>query len=198
MKIKIGVMGSATEKLTHKQKQKAIELGQAIADKDCIVITGACPGLPHLAAKGAKQKGGLVIGISPGLSLVEHVHKYDAPTKHHDILIYTGSGLMGREVVNIRSSDVVIIIGGRSGTLGEFAIAYDEGKLIGVLQDTGGIADQIDVLLDICRIKDTGAKVITDTDPKKLVARLTKLYQKEFKRHGSIFDDYESKSYLRG
>ena len=36
---------------------------------------------------------------------------------------------MGREVVNIRSSDVVIIIGGRSCTLGEFSIAYDEGQV---------------------------------------------------------------------
>jgi predicted Rossmann-fold nucleotide-binding protein len=46
---------------------------------------------------------------------------------------------MGREVVNIRSSDIVLIVGGRSGTLGEFSIAYDEGELIGVLLDTGGI-----------------------------------------------------------
>jgi predicted Rossmann-fold nucleotide-binding protein len=50
---------------------------------------------------------------------------------------------MGREVVNIRSSDVVIIIGGRSGTLGEFSIAYDEGKLIGILIGTGGITSEI-------------------------------------------------------
>ena len=37
-----------------------------------------------------------------------------------------GSGLMGREIENIRSCDVVIFAGGRSGTLGEFAIAFDE------------------------------------------------------------------------
>lgn len=198
MKIKIGVMGSATEKLTKKQKQKAIELGRAVGRHDCIMVTGACPGLPHLAAKGAKQVGGMVVGISPALSLVEHVKKYDAPTKHHDLLIYTGSGLMGREVVNIRSSDIVVIIGGRSGTLGEFSIAYDEGKLIGVLQETGGIADQIDIILDICRIKDTGAKVICHTDPQKLVARVLKIYRQDFKKHGSIFDDYESKSFEKG
>ena len=197
MKIKIGVMGSATEKLTKKQKRKAIALGRAIAEKDCLLVTGACPGLPHLAAKGAKQLNGMVIGISPGLSLHEHVKKYDAPTKHHDVLIFTGSGLMGREVVNIRSSEIVIIIGGRSGTLGEFAIAYDEGKLIGVLQDTGGIADQIEVILDICRIKQTGAKVLTDTDPQRLVARLLRIYRREFKRQGSVFDNYESKAFTK-
>ncbi len=197
MKIKIGVMGSATEKLTRQQKSKAIALGRAISQRDCLLITGACPGLPHLAAKGAKQVGGFVIGISPGLSLVEHVKKYDAPTKHHDLLIFTGSGLMGREVVNIRSSDIVVIIGGRSGTLGEFAIAYDEGKLIGVLQDTGGIADQIETILDICRIKQTGAKVVLDTDPERLIKRVLRVYQREFRRHTSIFDNYESKAFKK-
>ena len=50
---------------------------------------------------------------------------------------------MGREVTNIRSSDMVIILKGRSGTLGEFDIAFDEGKLTGVLQGSGGITDQI-------------------------------------------------------
>lgn len=73
----------------------------------------------------------MVVGISPGLSLEEYV------------LIYTGSGLMGREIENIHSSDIVVIVGGRSGTLGEFAIAYDEGRLIGVLTGSGGIADAI-------------------------------------------------------
>ncbi|MFZ5593982.1 MAG: hypothetical protein ACOY4D_06955 [Pseudomonadota bacterium] len=37
-------------------------------------------------------------------------------------------------------------MGGRSGTLGEFAIAYDEGKLIGVLQGSGGITEKIPIL----------------------------------------------------
>src|SRR5581483_4517760 len=133
MPLKIGVMGGATGLITREQMEKAHELGRAVAQNGCVLITGACPGLPLAAACGAKQAGGLVVGISPGLSLDEHLHKYHSPAEFHDVLIYTGSGLMGREVVNIRSSDMVVIIGGRSGTLGELAIAYDEGKLIGVL-----------------------------------------------------------------
>ncbi len=85
----------------------------------------------------------------------------------------------------------------RSGTLGEFAIAYDEGKLIGVLQDTGGIADQIETILDICRIKQTGAKVVLDTDPERLIKRVLRVYQREFRRHTSIFDNYESKAFKK-
>ena len=129
---------------------------------------------------------------------MEHVKKYDAPTKHHDVLIFTGSGLMGREIVNIRSSEIVVIIGGRSGTLGEFAIAYDEGKLIGVLEGSGGISNHMPELLRICKGKNTGAKVIFEKNPPKLINRLLSLYRKEFKKHGSVFDDYESKGYARG
>ena len=195
MNLAIGVMGSASGVAEPALEARLEDLGRAVARSGCTLITGACPGLPYAAVRGAKGVGGLVVGISPGLSLIEHVKKYDAPTKHHDLLIFTGSGLMGREVVNIRSSEIVVIIGGRSGTLGEFAIAYDEGKLIGVLQDTGGIADQIEVILDICRIKQTGAKVIMDNDPKKLVARLLRIYHREFKKHASVFDNYESKAF---
>jgi hypothetical protein len=52
---------------------------------------------------------------------------------------------MGREIENIRSCDVIIFAGGRSGTLGEFAIAYDEAKVIGVLEGTGGITEHLKI-----------------------------------------------------
>jgi hypothetical protein len=159
MKLKVGVMGSATGKLSKNQKELAYELGRAIAQNDCITITGACPGLPLESAKGATEAGGLVVGISPALSEWEHVNLYSSPVSYHDVLIFTGSGLMGREVVNIRSSDIVIIIGGRSGTLGEFSIAYDEGKLIGVLLGTGGIAAEIRNIVKKIR-KRTGARIL--------------------------------------
>lgn len=91
------------------------------------------------------------------------------------MIVYTGSGLMGREIENIRSCDAVVIGGGRSGTLGEFAIAYDEAKLIGVLEGTGGIADHIDELVDVIN-KDTGAIVIGNSDPVELVRLLENEY----------------------
>jgi uncharacterized protein (TIGR00725 family) len=136
-----------------------------------VLVTGACPGLPLAAACGAKQAGGLVVGISPGMNLEEHLGKYASPTAFHDVLVYTGSGLMGREVVNIRTSDVVVIVGGRSGTLGELAIAYDEGKPIGVLTGMGGISDMVPDILAACR-KQTGSRVVYEADPDRLVEEL--------------------------
>ena len=174
MKLKVGVMGSASGKLSPIHVKMAYDLGCAIAEMDCITITGACPGFPLEAARGASHKGGLVIGISPALSEREHIEKYQSPIAYHDVLIYTGSGLMGREVINIRSSDIVIIMGGHSGTLGEFSIAYDEGNLIGVLLGTGGIASQIESIVKVIQ-KKTGAKVMYESDPYALLKKTRRL-----------------------
>lgn len=185
MKLKIGVMGSASGKLSKAHKKIAYELGCAIAEKDCITITGACPGLPLEAAKGASEKGGLVVGISPALSEIEHTEKYHSPIAYHDVLIFTGSGLMGREVVNIRSSDIVIIMGGHSGTLGEFSIAYDEGNLIGVLLGTDGIASEIKNIIKFIK-KKTGAKVMYESNPHILLENLIDYYFKKHCKHPDI------------
>ncbi|MEO2090333.1 MAG: YHS domain-containing protein [Gemmataceae bacterium] len=185
--LKIGVMGGASGSMTPAHLDTAEALGRAIARSGCVLITGACPGLPLAAARGAKAAGGTVVGISPGLSLDEHVYKYRSPAEYHDILVFTGSGLMGREVDNIRTSDIVVIVGGRSGTLGELAIAYDEGKLIGVVTGTGGISDMVKDILAACA-KETGARVLYDPDPERLVAELIRVYRTEHYRQPSCFE----------
>lgn len=172
----VGVMGSASGDIDPSVAARARAVGRAIARAGCTLVTGACPGLPQEAVLGAAAFGGLVLGISPALSEQEHVERYASPTDGFAALIYTGSGLMGREVVNIRSSDIVIVIGGHSGTLGEFAIAYDEGRLIGVLTGTDGVADLVGELVGRLA-KDTGAKVLFDPDPDRLVARLLEYYR---------------------
>lgn len=182
----IGVMGSAGGRLNQEVRQRSFDLGVAIAQAGCALITGACPGLPYDTARGAKSAGGLSIGISPALSRSEHVLRYKSPVEAFDVIIYTGSGLMGREVDNIHSSDIVIIIGGRSGTLGEFAIAYDEGKLIGILAHSEGIADDLPGIVPKLR-KQTGAHIVYEADPAKLVARCIELYHKEHYKHPSVF-----------
>jgi metallo-beta-lactamase family protein len=171
----IGVMGSATDDVSDIAKAKARRLGQVIAAEEAVLLTGACPGLPHECVMAAKELGGMTIGISPALDRREHVQRYGSPVDGYDVIIYTGSGLMGREVTNIRTSDIVVIVGGRSGTLGEFAIAYDEGKLIGILQGSGGLTEHIDTILRICD-KETGAKLIFDEDPERLMAALLAAY----------------------
>mgnify|MGYP002624514177 FL=1 len=93
---------------------------------------------------------------------------------------------MGREVVNIRNSDIFIFIGWSSVTLGELAIAYDEGKLIGVLTETGGITHLVKDILEACN-KQTGASVIYGSDPQKLIDELLEAYRTEHFRRPSCF-----------
>jgi len=194
MRLTIGAMGSASDENPEAAAGKAYALGQAIGRRGFIVITGACPGLPYECARGARSAGGLSVGVSPALSLDEHVHKYLSPSDVYDVLIYTGSGLMGREVTNIHSSDMVVILGGRSGTLGEFAIAYDEGKLIGVLEGTGGITDRIREIVGSFT-KETGARLIFESDPDALIVKLADAYMaSHYKRPSCFCDEFASAS----
>src|SRR5262245_51268648 len=186
MKLTIGVMGASGGAPADEVCQRAYRLGEAIAERDAVLVTGACPGLPHEAVRGAKAKGGLVVGISPALSIDEHRGKYRSPVEGFDVLGYTGSGLMGREITSIRSCDIVVIAGGRTGRLGEFAIAYDEGCLTGVLTGTGGITVLIEGVLR-ASAKETGACVLYDADPATLIDRLIHCDRAEDYRKPSCF-----------
>ena len=172
-RLTVGVMGSADVHVPAEAHAVLSALGRAVAARGCVLITGACPGLPQVAVESAKAAGAMVIGISPALS----ARRARAPLRladgaGFDVIVYNGSGLMGREVDTIRSSDIVIIAGGRSGTLGEFSIAYDEGHLIGVLTGTGGIADHLHEILEVIAVKDTGARVLSGEDPAALLDQL--------------------------
>jgi uncharacterized protein (TIGR00725 family) len=169
----IGVMGaSANDALGAAEASRlrglAETLGWAIAKANCILMTGATTGLPNLVAQAFRKQGGFALGISPAENCAEHVTRYGLPEGGADVIVYTGFGYKGRNVINIRSSDIVLIFGGAIGTLNEFTIAYDEGKIIGVLESSGGIADHIQQIIAVCK-KPTPGAVLFDTDPERLV-----------------------------
>lgn len=170
MKIKIGVMGSAdTERPTSNElRRSATALGQAVASRNAILLTGGTTGLVYIVGKAAHDAGAFHVGISPGSSESEHIERYKLPTDACDLLIYTGFGLKGRNVVLVRSCDVVLFIGGAMGSLNEFTIAHDEGKVIGCLTGTGGVADEADYLLEKFS-KNTGACVLKNGNAERLL-----------------------------
>jgi uncharacterized protein (TIGR00725 family) len=168
MKTKIGVMGPSAEADSPQIAEAARALGQTIAAHDLILLTGATTGAVRLIGKTARDAGALHIGISPGADEREHVERYQLPIDACDAIIYTGFGLKGRNVVLVRSCDIVLIFAGSIGGLNEFTIAYDEGKIIGCLQGSGGAADEIEGLINLFQ-KPTKSRVVYGNEPARLV-----------------------------
>jgi hypothetical protein len=181
MRIKVGVMGSAGEAAQGESAEalraKAEALGRAIAARGCVTLTGGTTGLPHAAGAAAHAAGGLHVGVSPAADAREHAGRYGLPLASTDVLVYTGFGLKGRNVVLVRSCDVVLIFRGGTGTLNELTIAHDEGRVVGCLTGTGGVADEAERLLSALP-KRSGAVVIYDEDPGRLLERCLEAFQK--------------------
>lgn len=174
MQIKIGVMGSAAEIAAHETREaltvKAESLAIALAKREAILLTGATTGIVYLVGKTAHTAGVFHIGVSPASNETEHVETYKLPLDACDAIVYTGFGLKGRNVVLVRSSDIVLFVAGAMGSLNEFTIAHDEGKVIGCLTGTGGVADEVDYLID--RFGKRGkALVFKNEDPEQLIAQ---------------------------
>jgi uncharacterized protein (TIGR00725 family) len=168
MRIKVGVMGSAEQTDRAEIKRTTVALAQAIASHDVVLFTGATTGLIYDVGKAVRDLGTLHIGISPAASISEHTDHYQLPTDACDVLVYTGFGLKGRNVVLVRSCDVVLFISGKMGSLNEFTIAHDEAKVIGCLTGTGGVADEVDYLIEKFANK-PGARVIADSNASRLL-----------------------------
>jgi uncharacterized protein (TIGR00725 family) len=161
-------MGSADEAATPAIRELAQALGKAIAARDFILLTGATSGVIHLVGTSAREAGAFHVGISPGEHEREHIETFQLPTDPCDAIIYTGFGLKGRNVVLVRSCDIVIFIAGSIGSLNEFTIAYDEGKIIGCLTGSGGVADEIKSLAQKFP-KQTKSRIAYDDDPERLL-----------------------------
>ncbi|OGZ43441.1 MAG: hypothetical protein A3J55_02880 [Candidatus Ryanbacteria bacterium RIFCSPHIGHO2_02_FULL_45_17b] len=179
LKYKICVSGAAeTGHCSKDALDKAKEIGFEIAKHGAILVTGATTGFPYWAAHGAKEAEGISIGISPASTEKEHVEKFELPLDYMDMIVYTGFGYPGRNLMLTRASDAVIIGCGRMGTLNEFTIAFEDRKPIGVLLDAGGTTEWIDELIrDSHRGGDT--PVVYDADPKALVEKVIDLIKKE-------------------
>ena len=151
----------------------AYKLGEAIAKNDCTITTGATTGFPAWAAAGAKKAGGFSVGISPGANKEEHIANYRLPTEDMDIILYTGFGFPGRDLLLVRSSEAVIFGCGRIGTIHEFTVAFEEGMPIGILEGTWETDEVIHTIIN--KGNRPSDFVIFDADPEKLVKRVKEM-----------------------
>ena len=170
----IGVMGSSHGEIPNVALTLGYNVGKAIAKSGSILLTGGTLGVPEQAVLGANELGGTTIAISPAVNMQEHTTKYNQSDKSN-IYVFTGLGDFGRNLFNVRTADALIYICGGMGTLSELTMAYAEGKLIGILTNSGGISENAEHIIKLTG-KIPKNVVIYDTDPSTLVDKLLEKY----------------------
>jgi uncharacterized protein (TIGR00725 family) len=176
--IKICVSGAAeTGHCGEGALDKAKELGREIARQEAVLVTGATTGFPLWVAMGVKEAGGISIGISPAVSEREHVEVYKLPIDYMDLIIYTGFGYSGRDLLLTRSADAVICGCGRVGTIHEFTIAFEDGKPIGIYEGPWEMGAELEEI--VIKGHRPNAKIAVGTEPKKLLEDVIALVRKD-------------------
>jgi len=165
-------------------RERGIELGKEIGRKGAMLVTGATTGFPLWSAMGTKSEGGVSVGLSPAANIKEHRESYKLPTEYMDLIVYTGFGYPGRDLLLVRSSEAVLIGCGRIGTIHEFTIAFEDGKPIGVLQGEWATDEVIQNIL--ANGNRPNNKIVFDTDPKRLVEKVIDLVKADRMAAGII------------
>jgi len=184
----ICVSGASKGDTVEESRKLATELGEAIAKAGHCLMTGATVGLPNYAAEAYKKAGGkMSVGISPASSKVEHVMKYRLPTKAYDTIIFSGLHYVGRDLLLINSSDAVLSVGGRLGTLHEATIAIETEKPIGFFIGSGGISDHIEEIIELGRPLRDDAYVAFNESADELLKDITKHLDKVNAKYKDIY-----------
>lgn len=196
LRYSICVSGAAAGPTVNKDAKAAAEIGAAIAKAGMILTTGATVGLPYFAARGAHEAGGMSIGFSPAASLREHLLKYRLPQDVFDFINFTGLHYVGRDMYLVQSSDAIITIGGRFGSLHEFTSALEAHKPCGVLLGSGGTADAIPELIKLLD-PHQGSLVIYDDDPERLVTKLIQIMDEKYADIHQHLEQHDDQWFLR-
>lgn len=137
--ITIAVIGRAQQGLDDPVPEAALtaafEVGTLVARNGAVLVSGGTTGVMEAASRGARQEGGLTIGVLPGT-------ERGAANAYVDVALPTGLGT-ARNLIYTRGCDAVIMIGGGAGTLNELTIAYQGRRAVVVIEGTGGWADRI-------------------------------------------------------
>jgi uncharacterized protein (TIGR00725 family) len=134
-KMQILVIGYNSDHCTEQASNIAYEVGKEVALQGAVLITGGLGGVMESASRGAKDQGGLVVGIIPQ-------EEKNYANAYCDVVIATGLGY-SRNFLTAYSGDVVIVVGGGVGTAIEAMVAYQKGKPIIAISGSGGTADKI-------------------------------------------------------
>lgn len=188
--VKIGVSGTAdTAPFGLDLFEKAKELGREIALSGSIIVTGATTGFPMYAAMGAKDECGFSIGVSPASTEREHVETYKLPLDYMDVVMYTGFGYSGRDLLFVRSADAMVIGPGRIGTINEFSVAFEDHRPIGILEGSWQTDEILREVVDAAHRPNPF--LFFESDPKALVERLIEMVIQNKRQHNLVFNNHD-------
>jgi hypothetical protein len=122
----IGVMGAG--RCGAEMSRLAHRVGQLIAERGAVLLCGGMGGVMEAACAGAREAGGVTVGILPGMNELD-----SPPNPYVDLALFTGLA-DGRNWVNVCASDALIAIAGGYGTLSEIALALKVGKPVVLLR----------------------------------------------------------------
>ena len=131
-KLQIAVIGYNSDKSNFLTDKVAYEVGREIAKANATLICGGLGGVMENACKGAKEHGGLTVGIIPQ-------EDFTYANNFCDIVIASGIGY-ARDFIVATSADGIIVVGGGVGTLLELCVGYMLKKTIVTIPSTGGTA----------------------------------------------------------
>ena len=141
--ISIAVIGRAShgalDPVAPETLAAAYDVGRGIAEAGAVLVSGGTNGVMEAASRGAREAGGLTIGILPGTDRADANAFVDIP-------LPTGLGT-ARNMIYARACDAVVMVGGGAGTLNELTVAYQAGTPVVIVEGSGGWADRIRAVL---------------------------------------------------
>ncbi len=175
--MQIGVVGSWEDGLAPEIYEIAERAGELIAGRGDVLFTGGSTGVMEAAMKGAKQAGGLTVGLIPSESKAAYAHL----GAYIDIHIMTGLGELGKMAPLIHSVDGIIAIAGGAGTLVEISMAYISKKPVIMVPAAGHTTEAVghmltDGYLDYRRIQPTHTAPDAEAAVQMLYSRLTEKF----------------------
>jgi hypothetical protein len=136
----------------------AYKVGEEVGKRGAVLLTGGLGGVMEAASHGAKDAGGLVIGIIPQEDKA-------AANAFCDVVVASGLGF-ARDFITAYSADVIVIVGGGAGTMIEVAAAYQKQIPIVAVNGTGGTADSVSgTYIDDRKLE----RILGESSPEKAV-----------------------------
>jgi predicted Rossmann-fold nucleotide-binding protein len=152
--------------------EAAATLGKVIASSDCNLLVDTASPFGNLVSASHREHGGMSIGFSPAANKKEHIKSYKLPTDVTDIMIYSGFGFNGADIVMTRSADAAIIAGGTIEAVKQYALVHEEGKPLGILESK--YWDSQDMIKEVAKYVGGEDKIVFAKTASELVKNVLK------------------------